>query len=149
MVLGDAWKGGVHFRLLAPCHCVSSFVHTRLTESAFVGWPVDALNFCLAPGCFLRVVFAVFVGKLGCGPLGNVDQLANCQTNPRREMHVARTNPFSFLQQVRAEIAKVVWPTRRETVVTTIMCLILVFITAVFFFFIDQLLSYGTGLLFG
>ncbi|MEL6744648.1 MAG: preprotein translocase subunit SecE [Pseudomonadota bacterium] len=64
-------------------------------------------------------------------------------------MHVARTNPFSFLQQVRAEIAKVVWPTRRETVVTTIMCLILVFITAVFFFFIDQLLSYGTGLLFG
>jgi len=64
-------------------------------------------------------------------------------------MPVARTNPFSFLQQVRAEISKVVWPTRRETVVTTIMCLILVFITAVFFFLIDQALSYGTGLLFG
>lgn len=62
---------------------------------------------------------------------------------------MARTNPFSFLQQVRAEISKVVWPTRRETVVTTIMCLILVFITAVFFFLIDQALSYGTGLLFG
>ncbi len=61
----------------------------------------------------------------------------------------SKTNPFTFLQQVRAEIAKVVWPTRRETVTTTIMTLILVFITAIFFFIIDQLLSYGTSLLFG
>ncbi|MEE9376364.1 MAG: preprotein translocase subunit SecE [Rhizobiaceae bacterium] len=61
----------------------------------------------------------------------------------------SKTNPFTFLQQVRAEVAKVVWPTRRETVVTTIMTLILVFITAVFFFIIDQFLSYGTGFLFG
>jgi preprotein translocase subunit SecE len=60
-----------------------------------------------------------------------------------------KTNPFAFLQQVRAEVAKVVWPTRRETVVTTIMTLILVFITAIFFFIIDQVLSYGTGLIFG
>ena len=59
------------------------------------------------------------------------------------------TNPFTFLQQVRAEIAKVVWPTRRETVVTTIMTLILVFLTAVFFFLVDQVLSYGTSLIFG
>ena len=34
---------------------------------------------------------------------------------------MARTNPFEFLQQVRTEVAKVTWPTRRETVVTTIM----------------------------
>ncbi len=61
----------------------------------------------------------------------------------------SKTNPFTFLQQVRAEVSKVVWPTRRETVTTTIMTLILVFLTAVFFFFIDQLLSYGTSLLFG
>ena len=61
----------------------------------------------------------------------------------------SKTNPFTFLQQVRAEVAKVVWPTRRETVVTTIMTLILVFITAVFFFIVDQGLSYGTGFLFG
>ncbi|MDD9909579.1 MAG: preprotein translocase subunit SecE [Ahrensia sp.] len=59
------------------------------------------------------------------------------------------TNPFTFLQQVRAEISKVVWPTRRETVVTTIMTLILVFLTAVFFFLVDQVLSYGTSLIFG
>lgn len=60
-----------------------------------------------------------------------------------------KTNPFAFLQQVRAEVSKVVWPTRRETVVTTIMTLVLVFITAIFFFIIDQVLSYGTGLIFG
>ena len=34
---------------------------------------------------------------------------------------MARTNPFEFLQQVRTEVAKVTWPTRRETVITTIM----------------------------
>ena len=62
---------------------------------------------------------------------------------------MAKTNPFTFLQQVRAEVAKVVWPTRRETVVTTIMTLILVFIFAIFFFLIDQVLSGGTGFLFG
>ena len=61
----------------------------------------------------------------------------------------SRTNPFAFLQQVRSEISKVVWPTRRETITTTIMTLILVFITAIFFFIIDQALSYGTSLLFG
>lgn len=59
------------------------------------------------------------------------------------------TNPFTFLQQVRAEVSKVVWPTRRETVVTTIMTLILVFLTAIFFFLVDQVLSYGTSLVFG
>ena len=60
-----------------------------------------------------------------------------------------RTNPFTFLQQVRAEVAKVVWPSRRETVVTVIITLILVFLTATFFFLVDQVLSYGTGFLFG
>ena len=59
------------------------------------------------------------------------------------------TNPLQFIQQTRAEVAKVVWPTRRETVVTTIMTLILVFITAIFFFLVDQVLSYGTSLIFG
>lgn len=64
-------------------------------------------------------------------------------------LFVAKTNPLTFLQQVRSEVAKVVWPSRRETVVTTIMTLILVFLTAVFFFLVDQVLSYGTGFLFG
>ncbi|MEM7302244.1 MAG: preprotein translocase subunit SecE [Pseudomonadota bacterium] len=60
-----------------------------------------------------------------------------------------RTNPFTFLQQVRAEVSKVVWPTRRETVVTTIMTIILMFIAAIFFFLSDQVLGYVIGLILG
>jgi preprotein translocase subunit SecE len=48
-----------------------------------------------------------------------------------------RVNPFQFLQQVRAEVAKVVWPTRRETMLTSIMVLIMAALTAAFFFLID------------
>lgn len=51
-----------------------------------------------------------------------------------------RVNPFQFLQQVRAEIAKVVWPTRRETMLTTIMVLIMAALTSLFFFMIDTLI---------
>ena len=39
---------------------------------------------------------------------------------------MAKTNPFEFIQQVRSEMSKVTWPTRNETVVTTIMVLIMV-----------------------
>lgn len=62
---------------------------------------------------------------------------------------MAKMNPFTFLQQVRAETSKVVWPSRRETVVTTVMVLVFVFITALFFLTIDQGLSYLTEFLFG
>lgn len=53
----------------------------------------------------------------------------------------SKSNPFTFLQQVRSETAKVVWPSRRETMVSTIMVLVMVFIAALFFFAADQLLS--------
>jgi preprotein translocase subunit SecE len=54
---------------------------------------------------------------------------------------MARTNPFEFLQQVRTEVAKVTWPTRRETVVTTIMVLAMSVATALFFLAADWVLS--------
>ena len=50
------------------------------------------------------------------------------------------TNPFEFIQQVRAEAAKVVWPTRRETLITTGLVLALVVLTSVFFVVVDQIL---------
>ena len=60
------------------------------------------------------------------------------------------TNPFQFLQQVRAETAKVVWPTRREVLLTTVMVFIMAALTAVFFFFVDWIirsgLAFGLGL---
>ena len=46
---------------------------------------------------------------------------------------MARTNPFEFIQQVRTEVSKVTWPTRKETVVTTIMVLIMSIVAALFF----------------
>jgi len=54
---------------------------------------------------------------------------------------MARTNPFEFLQQVRTEVAKVTWPTRRETVITTIMVVILSICAALFFLAADWVLS--------
>ena len=56
---------------------------------------------------------------------------------------MARTNPFQFIQQVRAEAAKVTWPTRRETAITTLMVFIMVALATVFFFVADQLMSWG------
>lgn len=54
-----------------------------------------------------------------------------------------RTNPLQFLQQVRAEVEKVVWPTRRETLLTTVMVFIMATLTAIFFFFVDFLIRNG------
>ncbi|MEM9212369.1 MAG: preprotein translocase subunit SecE [Pseudomonadota bacterium] len=56
-------------------------------------------------------------------------------------------NPIQFLEQVRSEVAKVVWPTRRETTITTIMVFIMAALFALFFFLIDQLIQIGLGLI--
>ncbi|MCM2563551.1 preprotein translocase subunit SecE [Lutimaribacter sp. EGI FJ00015] len=56
---------------------------------------------------------------------------------------MARTNPLQFIQQTRAEVAKVVWPTRREVVLTTVMVFIMAALTAVFFGVVDLLIRSG------
>ena len=56
---------------------------------------------------------------------------------------MARTNPLQFAQQTRAEIAKVVWPTRRETLLTTLMVFVMAALTAVFFALVDLLIRTG------
>ncbi len=53
---------------------------------------------------------------------------------------MAKVSPFKFLQEVRAETDKVTWPTRRETVVTTIMVGIMVFASSIFFLVADQII---------
>lgn len=53
---------------------------------------------------------------------------------------MARTSPFKFLQEVRAETNKVTWPSRKETMITTVMVFVLVAVASVFFFFADQLI---------
>ncbi|GAB4274712.1 MAG: preprotein translocase subunit SecE [Pararhodobacter sp.] len=62
---------------------------------------------------------------------------------------MARTNPLTFLQQVRSETAKVTWPTRREVGVSTVMVLVLATLTAVFFFLVDFLIRSGLGFILG
>lgn len=57
---------------------------------------------------------------------------------------MAKSNPFTFLQQVRTEVGKVVWPTRREVMLTTIMVFIMAALTATFFSLVD--LGIRTGL---
>ncbi len=59
----------------------------------------------------------------------------------------SKSNPFTFLQQVRAETSKVTWPTRRETLITTLMVFIMVLLAAAFFFTIDQILGWAVGML--
>ena len=46
-------------------------------------------------------------------------------------------NPFEFMQQVRAETSKVTWPTRRETLITTGLVLLMVFAASLFFLAVD------------
>jgi len=54
---------------------------------------------------------------------------------------MARTNPFEFIQQVRTEVSKVTWPTRRETVITSAMVLLMSIAAALFFLAADWVLS--------
>ena len=62
---------------------------------------------------------------------------------------MAKTNAAEFIQQVRQEMSRVTWPTRKETLVTTAMVFLMVFVAAAFFFVVDQVLSYGVRIVFG
>ncbi|TKT79237.1 preprotein translocase subunit SecE [Aquamicrobium sp. LC103] len=64
-------------------------------------------------------------------------------------MAAKTTNPFVFLQQVRAETAKVTWPSRRETVISTVMVLVFAFLASIFFFASGQLMAFGVELILG
>jgi preprotein translocase subunit SecE len=54
---------------------------------------------------------------------------------------MAKTNPIEFMREVRAEAAKVTWPTRREATVATVLVIVLSLIAAAFFFTLDILLA--------
>ena len=62
---------------------------------------------------------------------------------------ITKTSPIKFVREVRQEISKVTWPTRKETMVTTAMVFVMVFILSLFFLGVDQLLSYGIRLILG
>jgi preprotein translocase subunit SecE len=62
---------------------------------------------------------------------------------------MARTNPAQFVKEVRQEAAKVTWPTRKETTVSTAMVFVMVVLAALFFFLVDQVLSLGVRFILG
>ena len=62
---------------------------------------------------------------------------------------MAKTNPFEYLQQVRAEGAKVTWPTRKETMITTGRVFVMVVLASVFFLLADQVVRFVVSLILG
>lgn len=62
---------------------------------------------------------------------------------------MAKFAPIEFLKQVRAEAKRVTWPTRPETISSTIAVFIMVVIASIFLFLADQLLSWIVRLVLG
>jgi len=62
---------------------------------------------------------------------------------------MAKTSPAEFMREVKREVAKVTWPTRKETAVSTAMVFVMVFLAAVFFLLVDQVISFAIRLVLG
>lgn len=56
---------------------------------------------------------------------------------------MAKTSPAEFVRQIRQEVSKVTWPSRKETGMTTAMVFVMVTLAAIFFLLIDQVISWG------
>ena len=61
----------------------------------------------------------------------------------KSETKMAITNPFQFIQQVRSEVSKITWPTRREVLLTTVMVFVMSAIAALIFALVDLLIRSG------
>jgi preprotein translocase subunit SecE len=59
---------------------------------------------------------------------------------------MAKSGPLEFYRQVKSEAQKVTWPTRQETIVSTIAVFIMVFVASLFLFFADQVLAFAVNL---
>jgi preprotein translocase subunit SecE len=62
---------------------------------------------------------------------------------------MARTSPAQFVREVRQEMAKVTWPTRKELVVTTVSVFAMAIAAALFFFVVDQIIAVVVELILG
>jgi preprotein translocase subunit SecE len=62
---------------------------------------------------------------------------------------MAKTNPAQFMREVRQEVNKVTWPTRKETGITTVMVFIMSVLAALFFLVVDELISWLVQLVLG
>ncbi len=62
---------------------------------------------------------------------------------------MARPSPAEFVRQVRQEMSRVTWPTRKEVTITTVMVFIMVFLLAIFFLLVDWAIRTGVGAVLG
>ena len=62
---------------------------------------------------------------------------------------MAKTSPAQFVREVRQELAKVTWPTRRELAVTTVSVFAMAIVMALFFFVVDQILAWIVQVILG
>ena len=62
---------------------------------------------------------------------------------------MAKTSPAQFIREVRQELTKVTWPTRKETVATTLSVLAMSALAALFFFVVDQVIAFGVQVILG
>lgn len=62
---------------------------------------------------------------------------------------MAELNPAKFIREVRTEIGKVTWPTRKETIQSTVLVLVLALIAAIFFLGVDAFFGWAISLILG
>jgi preprotein translocase subunit SecE len=65
------------------------------------------------------------------------------------ETFMAKINPGQFYRQVRQEVTKVTWPSRKETTISTVMVFVMVVLASIFFLLVDQFFAWGVKLIFG
>jgi preprotein translocase subunit SecE len=70
-------------------------------------------------------------------------------TKEKKEAKAKKTNLISFAKDVKSETLKITWPSKRETVITSIMVFFMIAFFALFFFFVDQILGFGIKLILG
>jgi preprotein translocase subunit SecE len=54
---------------------------------------------------------------------------------------MAKVSPATYLRQVRQEVEKITWPSRKETALSTVMVIVMVILMALFFFVVDQVVG--------
>jgi preprotein translocase subunit SecE len=72
-----------------------------------------------------------------------------CIGKSAKDTPMANISPAKFIREVRQEVGRVTWPTRKETMITTSMIMGIVFIAALFFMLVDGILSLGISQILG
>jgi preprotein translocase subunit SecE len=62
---------------------------------------------------------------------------------------MASKNPAEFAREVRREVTRVTWPTRKETMITTAMVFVMVIVASIFFLIVDQVIAFGVRTILG